>query len=684
MFKKCEGKELYWKGISISCRVPVILKKGFLIRFLCILLGFIWTGPLWALTFKSGDLYYRILSEGDKTVEVTFFQHGDYSGDVVIPSAVTYQSEIYTVTGIGIQAFWYCSSLTSLYIPESVNAISFDVFSGCNRLENIVVDGLNPYYSSFDGVVYSKNGDVLILCPAAKKKVGIPNSVVTIGDGAFGDCSLLTSIEIPDGVTTIGHSAFQRCASLSSIDIPKGVTTIGYGAFSGCASLTSIDIPSGVTSLESSLFSYCSSLTSVDIPYGVTTIDNGVFQNCSSLTSINIPGSATTIGDMAFANCSSLTSIDIPASVTAVGSNAFSGCSSLISANIAGITKISSQMFYGCWKLASVVIPSGVTEIGTNAFFDCHSLEFVRIPDGVTTIEYGAFSACSSLDSINIPNTLTTIGDAAFMNCQQLVNVYIPSSVISIGRGVFTDCNSLENIVVDNANPSYFSLDGVLYSKAPKTLMCWPPAKKLIHWPPFDDVDSPVLNGLQAVGYMAFCGNQSLVSVKIPEGVETIEYCAFYGCTSLVSVDISSTVRMIEESAFEECDTIRTIYCRMLTPIECNPGFSDNVLMYATLYVPTGTKAAYEKVDPWRNFWNIEEMDFTGIESISADKGGSVEVRTESGGVSLSGAGGETVRVYDLNGRMVLEIPAYGGQVIDLPAGNYVLSIGDQSLKVRI
>ena len=141
---------------------------------------------------------------------------------------------------------------------------------------------------------------------------------------------------------------------------------------------------------------------------------------------------------------------------------------------------------------------------------------------------------------------------------------------------------------------------------------------------------------------------------------------------------------MIEEGAFEECDAIRTIYCRMLTPIECNPGFSDNVLMYATLYVPTGTKAAYEKVDPWRNFWNIEEMDFTGIESISADKGGSVEVHTEAGGVSLSGAGGETVRIYDLNGRTVLEIPAYGGQVINLPAGNYVLSVGGQSLKVRI
>ena len=135
---------------------------------------------------------------------------------------------------------------------------------------------------------------------------------------------------------------------------------------------------------------------------------------------------------------------------------------------------------------------------------------------------------------------------------------------------------------------------------------------------------------------------------------------------------------------FSDCDSLEAVYSHLQVPIECGRIFSDAALVNATLYVPTGTKAAYEKVDPWRNFWTMEDMDFTGIENVSADRGGSVEVRTEAGGVSLSGAGGETVRVYDLNGRMVLEIPAYGGQVIDLPAGNYVLSVGDQSLKVRI
>ena len=155
-------------------------------------------------------------------------------------------------------------------------------------------------------------------------------------------------------------------------------------------------------------------------------------------------------------------------------------------------------------------------------------------------------------------------------------------------------------------------------------------------------------------------------------------------CNSLISVTIPNSVMAIGREAFSGADTLKAIYSRLQVPIECDGVFSDAALVNATLYVPTGTKAAYEKVDPWRNFWNIEEMDFTGIENISADKGGSVEVRTEAGGVSLSGAGGETVRVYDLNGRTVLEIPAYGGQVIDLPAGNYVLSVGDQSLKVRI
>ena len=151
----------------------------------------------------------------------------------------------------------------------------------------------------------------------------IPEGVTGIGNGAFRDCSSLTSVNIPDSVTRIGADAFRDCSSLTSINIPDGVTSIDYFTFSGCSSLTSVNIPDSVTRIESCAFEGCRSLTSVNIPDSVTSIDVGAFYGCSSLTSINIPDSVTSIGKVAFSYCSSLTSVSIPDSVTSIGEGAF-------------------------------------------------------------------------------------------------------------------------------------------------------------------------------------------------------------------------------------------------------------------------------------------------------------------------------------------------------------------------
>lgn len=169
----------------------------------------------------------------------------------------------------------------------------------------------------------------------------IPNSVTSIGAGAFSYCTSLTSIIIPDSVTSIGALAFYYCTSLTSINIPNSVTSIGDGAFQFCSSLTSINVDSNnayYTSIDGILYSNDATtliccpggkVGEVIIPNSVTSISDYAFFYCTSITSIIIPNSVTSIGEGAFAGCSSLTSIIIPDSVTSIGAYAFTGCSSL-------------------------------------------------------------------------------------------------------------------------------------------------------------------------------------------------------------------------------------------------------------------------------------------------------------------------------------------------------------------
>ena len=402
----------------------------------------------------------------------------------------------------------------------------------------------------------------------------IPDSVTTIGNNTFSNCSNLTSVNIPSGVTSIGDGAFNNCTSITSVNIPSGVTTIGNSTFYNCRSLTSIDIPSGVTSIGTYAFSNCSGVTTCIIPSGITIISNGICSGCTSLTSVTIPNSATSIGNSAFSNCSGLTSIDIPDSVTSIGDYAFYGCSGIISCTIgSGATSIGSNAFRSC-GITDISIPSGVTSFGSWVFGDCSSLTSVTIPDSITDVGYYIFAGCDSLPVENniryadtyaivaIDKTLTTytlknntrfIGAFAFSGCTNLTNITIPNSVIYIDTGVFDNCDSL-----------------------------------------------PVENNIRYADTCAVtAATKTLSSYVVKEGTKFIYESCFSKCSNATSIVIPNSVIEIGDFAFSRCSHLTSITVEAITPPLAKGRYifyeSDN----CTIYVPSGSVNAYKAADGW-------------------------------------------------------------------------------------
>ena len=437
--------------------------------------------------------------------------------------------------------------LISVKIPNSVKSINDFAFYNCTKLKII----------NIPNSVTSIGGGAFERCKSLTS-ITIPNSVTNIEKEAFYGCSSLSSITIPNSVTSIGHTAFAGCKSLTSITIPNSVTSIGEGAFAGCL-LTSITIPNSVTSIGDSAFVDCL-LTSITIPNSVTSIRNGVFTRCKSLTSITIPNSVTSIGGGAFEGCESLTSITIPNSVTSIGNGAFNRCKSLTSITIPNsVTSIGYGTFDECSSLTSITIPNSVTSIGGHAFAGC-SLTSITIPNSVTSIGDSAFAGCL-LTSITIPNSVTSIGKSTFAGCSKLSSITIPNSVTSIGDYAFIGCALLTSITIPN---SVKTIGGHAFEKCRALTNITIPnsVTSIGNWA-FEECESLknifIPNSVKTIGDGAFEKCKSLTSITIPNSVTSIGKSTFANCSSLSSITIPNSVTSIGDSAFAGCSKLSSI-----------------------------------------------------------------------------------------------------------------------------
>ena len=311
------------------------------------------------------------------------------------------------MTSIGVNAFYDCTGLTSVTIPNSVTNIKSSVFYGCSGLTSVTIG----------------------------------SSVTAIDSQAFLGCSGLTSVTIPNSVTSIGSSAFSDCSGLTNVTIGNSVTSIGSSAFSDCSFLTNVSIPNSVTSIHENAFSGCTGLTSMVIPNSVTSIGSYAFRNCSGLTSVIIGNSEIHINGSAFYGCSGLTSIVVESGNTKYDSR--NNCNAIIE-------KAKNSLIAGCKK---TIIPNSVTNIDSQAFLGCSGLTCIMIPNSVTSIGQSAFRGCSGLTNVTIPNSVTSISGSAFSGCSGLTSITIPNSVTSIGNSAFNGCNGLTSVICCATNP---------------------------------------------------------------------------------------------------------------------------------------------------------------------------------------------------------------------------------------
>lgn len=481
------------------------------------------------------------------TATVANYDNSTPDGVIDIPDTVTKDNIDYTVTAIGDSAFESFptpTNVSSVFIPATVRSIGDSAFSYCNALTTVTFAEGSQLKSIGLAAFYGTEQ----LYPRFKE-IKIPDSVDTIGSGAFFYCQDLERITLPSALQTLSSVTFYGCAALSEVTFPASLKTIESSVFDGCRNLSEVKLPASLTAIQSSVFHRCSAKTvfydgSLE-QWNQITADNDVLgYSCPSLvmddytaqfipveddpdhpfpgpppktvtitkytgteSTVILPSTinswpVTKIGEDALKDNTTITSVTIPANVTEIGSNAFADCTNLTSVN-----------YEGDWS--NLTIQSGNPAVQDAANEPLFDFDFILNNTAVIVIRYKGTAADVTIPSRYKGKPVTMIDHAAFHNNSAVTSVTIPDSVTSIPDSAFGFCSQLTNISIPNS---------VTY-----------------------------------IGFSAFNSCTSLKSITLPSSLSTIQSYAFYNCGNLKTIRIPVSVTSIGNCAFDVCPSLMTV-----------------------------------------------------------------------------------------------------------------------------
>ena len=560
-------------------------------------------------TAQSNPLYYahHLYLNGTEVTDLTIpdgiqelgnmvFYGCEGLTDVTIPDGVT---------NIGWSCFCYCSNLDYLTLGSDVSFISQYAFAHCPRLHRITSMALTPPQMGasnvFDNDIYDGTGVSYANLYVPKNRLSAyqdadwwknfsyirelgysfivndiyytitGNNAVEVSYKIIGLPTYSGNVTIPSTVRNknityqviaIGNTAFMNCSELTNVTIPNSVTEIGVGAFFGCTGLTEVTIPNSVTTMGQECFEECTNLTTLTLGSGLTDIGVKSFFNCTSLT--NVTCLATTPPTMADSNV-----FDV---------NTYNRATLTVPKE-----SLSAYQTTNWWKNFNSIQ-------GTHYDFEENGIYYIITDDNTVMVTYRDSNYNSYSGSVFIPSSVTHNGTIyqvtvidrnAFLNSESLTRVSIPNTVTTINSGAFGNCVNLTRVNITD----------------------------LRAWCNIRFVSDATSNPLYYAHHLYLNGNE-ITELAIPSGIQRLGAFTFIYCQGLTSVILPSSITFIGWSCFNECTNLTSVTCMATTPPVMENHYAIDPVTYnnATLYVPKGSKSAYQTAEWWMDFTDIQEL----------------------------------------------------------------------------